>query len=72
MELSLDQKHGHCCVCQEWKCLGIDTVLFVNEHDYRHDEIICLRCDNRIGFRKDVKWMHIGGEVINGFNDSAV
>lgn len=59
MELSLDKKHGHCCKCGEWKCIGIDTILVFNKDgDHGHDEIICLKDDNRIGFRKDVEWLN--------------
>jgi len=65
MQISLDQKHVFCHICQEWKNICVDTYIFSHENqdNFEHDQIRCLKCDddNRLGallgYRKDVIWM---------------
>ncbi len=65
MNLSLDQKHVFCHICQEWKKISIDTYLLAHEDqdNFAHDQIRCLKCneDNELGallgYRKDVPFL---------------
>lgn len=65
MQISGDQKHVFCHICQEWKRIAIDTYILSEEEqsNFEHDQIRCLKCkeDNGLGallgYRKDVSFL---------------
>lgn len=66
MDLTLDKKHVKCHICNEVKCIDIDTYLLPDENgNSDYDQIRCLECDvdeglgALLGFRKDVFWLNI-------------